>query len=111
MEHVTASYVRQVWDKNGWLKEGQHGFRTGYSYESQVIAVCQDIADSMDNGEKIDTIVIDFSKSFDLVPHDRLLMKIANSGVDSRVVAWVRAFLLGRTQSRSAIIRGSKSNV
>ena len=32
------------------------------------------------------------------IPHDRLLMKIAISGVDSRVVAWVRMFLLGRTQ-------------
>jgi len=52
----------------------------------------------MDNGDRIDAIVIDFSKAFDLVPHDRLLMKIAISGVDSRVVAWVREFLLGRTQ-------------
>jgi len=42
MEHVIASYLRQVWDKNGWLYEGQHGFRPGYSSESQVITVCQD---------------------------------------------------------------------
>jgi len=34
----------------------------------------------------------------DLVPHDRLLMKIAISGVDSRIVAWVREFLRGHTQ-------------
>ena len=52
----------------------------------------------MDNGDRIDTIVIDFLKAFDLVPHNRLLMKIANSGVDSRVVQWVWEFLLGRTQ-------------
>jgi len=51
----------------------------------------------MDNGDRIDTIVIDFSKAFDLVPHDRLLMKIAISGVDSRIVAWVRECLRGRT--------------
>jgi len=31
MEHVLASYLRQVWDKNDWLFEGQHGFRPGYS--------------------------------------------------------------------------------
>ena len=98
MEHVIASYLRQVWDKNDWLYENQHGFRPGYSCESQVITVCQDIADSMDNGDRIDAIVIDFSKAFDLVPHDRLLMKIAISGVDSRIVAWVREFLRGRTQ-------------
>jgi len=42
MEHVTASYLRPVWDKNDWLYEGQHGFRPGYSCESQVITVRQE---------------------------------------------------------------------
>jgi len=54
--------------------------------------------DSIDNGDRTEAIVIDFSKAFDLVPHDGLLMKIAISGVDSKVVAWVREFLWGRTQ-------------
>jgi hypothetical protein len=98
MEHIIASYLRQVWDKNDWLYEGQHGFRPGYSCESQVITVCQDIADSLDNGDRLDAIVIDFSKASDLIPHDRLLAKIAATGVDSRVVVWVREYLLGRTQ-------------
>ena len=98
MEHVIASYLSQLWDKNNWLYEGQHGFRPVYSCESQVINVCQHIADSLDNGDRIDAVIIDFSKAFDLVPHGRLLTKIANSGVDSRVVVWIREFLLGRTQ-------------
>jgi hypothetical protein len=93
MEHVIGTYLRQVWYKNDWLYESQHGFRPGYSCESQVITVCQDIVDSMDNGDRINAIVIDFSKAFDLVPYDRLLTKIAISGVDSKVVAWVREFL------------------
>jgi hypothetical protein len=84
---------------NDWLYEGQHGFRPRYSCESQVIAVCQDIADSLDNGDKINAIIVDFSEAFDLVTHFRLLTKIADSGVDSRVVVWIREFLLGRTQS------------
>ena len=107
MEHVIASYLRKVWDKNDRLYKVQHGFTSGYFCESQVITVYQDIADTMDNGDMIDAIVIDFSKAFDLVPDDRLLMKIVNSGVDSRVVAWERELLLGCTQSRRAIIRGS----
>ena len=94
----THTYITYMWDKNDWLYEGQHGFRPGYSCESQVITVCQDIADSLDNGDKIDAIIVDFSKAFDLVPHGRLLKKIANSGVDSRVVVWIREFLSGRTQ-------------
>ena len=29
LEHVIAGYLRQVWDKNDWLYEGEHGFRPG----------------------------------------------------------------------------------
>ena len=60
--------------------------------------MCQDIADSLDEGVGIDAIIIDFSKAFDLIPHDRLLTKMEASGVDSKVVVWVREFLVGRKQ-------------
>ena len=92
-EHALASYLRKLWEKNDWLYEGQHGFRPGYSCESQVISVCQDIADSLDNGDKIDAIIVEFSKAFDLVPYGRLLAKIAKAGVDSRVIGLIKEFL------------------
>jgi hypothetical protein len=90
--------MRKTWAKKDWLFEGQPGFRPGYSRESQVIAICQDIADTLNNGGRIDAIVEDFSKAFDLVPHDRLLTKISASELDSRVVVWIREFLLGHTR-------------
>ena len=37
MEHVIAGYLRQVWDMNKWLYEGQHGFRPVYWCESQIV--------------------------------------------------------------------------
>ena len=77
MELIIASYLRQVWEINDWLYEGQHGFRPGYSCESQVITVCQDIADSLDNGGRVGGIVVDFSKAFDLVPHGSLHVKFS----------------------------------
>jgi len=72
MEHVIAGYLRRVWEMSGWLYEGQDGFRPGYSRESHVVMVRQDIAESMDEGVRTDAIIIDFSKAFDLVPRDRL---------------------------------------
>ena len=74
IEQVIARYLRQVWKMSGWSYEGQHGFRPGYSCESQVVTVCQDIADSLDEGIRTDAIS-DFLNTFDLVPHDRLLRK------------------------------------
>jgi hypothetical protein len=60
MEYVIAGYLRQVWEISGWLYEGQQGFRPRYSCKSQVVTVCQDIADSLDEGVRTDSIVIDF---------------------------------------------------
>ena len=56
------------------------------------------IADSLDEGVRTDAIIIDFSKAFDLVPHDSFLTKIEATGVDLRIVVWVKEFLLGRSQ-------------
>ena len=98
MQHVIAGYTRQTWEKSGWLYKEQHVFRPGYSCESQLVTVCQDIADSLDEGGRMDAIIIDFSKAFDLVPHDRLITKIAATGLELRVIGWIREFLLGRTQ-------------
>ena len=90
LEHVITGCLRQVWEKNDLLYKGEHGFRAGHSCESQVITVCQDIAESLDEGVIIDVIIIDFSKAFNLVPHVRLLTKPVALGVDLRVVVWVR---------------------
>jgi hypothetical protein len=79
MEHVTAGYLRQVWDMNEWLYEGQREFRPAYSCESQIVTVCQDAAYFLDEGARIDAMVIDFSKA--LVPYDRMLNK--NCGLGS----------------------------
>ena len=81
MEHVVAGYLRQVWDTSKWLYEGQHGCRPRYSCESQIVTVCQDIADYLDKGARIGAIII-LSKTLHLVAYGRLLMKIATSGVD-----------------------------
>jgi hypothetical protein len=71
MEHVIASYVREILDEKDWIFEVQRGFRPGFSSESQVIAVCQHIADSLDNGGRADPIITDFSKVFDLIKCSR----------------------------------------
>jgi hypothetical protein len=65
-------------------------------------------------GVGIDTIIVDFSKVFDLVPHDGLFTKMAALGVNSRVVVCVREFLVGLTQKgkiRSETTQGSQSNL
>ena len=52
MEHVIAGYIRQVWEDRDLFYMGQHGFRPGYSCESQIITACHDISDSLDEATR-----------------------------------------------------------
>ena len=52
----------------------------------------------MDEEVRTGPTIIDFSKPFSSVPHDRLCTEIATTGVDLRVFVWVKEFLLGRSQ-------------
>jgi hypothetical protein len=73
---------------SGWLFEGQYSFRPGYSCENKIITVCRETANSLEEVVRTDAIIIiDFSKAFNLVPHDLVLMKIAIN-VYFRVVVW-----------------------
>jgi len=64
MERVRADYIRQMLEERDWLCEGQHGFRPGYTRESQIITVCQDISESLNEAARLDSIIIDFFESF-----------------------------------------------
>ncbi len=48
--------------------------------------------------ENYDVIYLDFSKAFDKVPHQRLLLKLQAHGVEGKVFNWVRAWLSNRKQ-------------
>ena len=41
---------------------------------------------------------MDFAKAFDTVPHIRLITKLAAYGVSSKLLDWIRQFLIGRKQ-------------
>jgi hypothetical protein len=49
-------------------------------------------------GYQHDLIILDFSKAFDRVPHERLLKKLDHYGIRDSTQGWIRAFLSNRTQ-------------
>jgi hypothetical protein len=60
--------------------------------------MCQNIAYSLRGAVGRFAIITDIPKALYSVSHDRLLMKMAASSVDSSVVVWVREFIVGCTQ-------------
>jgi hypothetical protein len=63
-------------EKHNVLTSLNHWFRSGYSCETQLVVTIHDMLQSFDKGKQVDIVILDFSKAFDTVPHDRLLHQI-----------------------------------
>ena len=95
-------------DLHNILSDQQHGFRKKRSCESKLILTIQDLASSLDDGEQIDAVLLDFSKAFDKVPHQRLLLKLQHYGLRGQLLSWIESFLTGRSQK--VLVEGKSSS-
>ena len=99
LEHIIYSHIFKHLNAHNILCQEQHGFRKYHSCESQLITTIDDIATHVDSGAQIDAILLDFSKAFDKVPHQRLLAKLAHYGVQGMLLDWIQDFLSNRSQT------------
>ena len=95
VEHIIFHEMMSHSDSNQVLVNYQHGFRKKLSCETQLICTVEEIAHSaarsLDKGEETayDLIIMDFSKAFDSVPHQRLLMKLRYHGIRGIHNTWL----------------------
>ena len=98
MEHVIMSQVNRHLESLGILDINQHDFRRGLSTATQLIDFIQALNTGTANGKQVDAVVMDFSKAFDKVAHNRLQYKIDKYVIQGKTAAWIKDFLPGRTQ-------------
>ena len=68
----------------------------------------EDLARSLQEGKQTDLVLLDFSKAFDKVNHEKLLYKLHQYGVKGNILGWVRGFLCHRTQT--VVVDGDESS-
>ena len=98
LEHIIHSHVMKFLDKHNILNDSQHGFRAKRSTETQLLITLNDICKQVDQNNTITMAILDFSKAFDKVPHQRLLAKLAAYGIDGNIHMWFTSFLSNRIQ-------------
>ena len=101
MEHIILSHMSEHLSLNNILTDQQHGFREKFSCETQLISAGHDWAKGINPCRQTGEILLDFSKAFDCVPHQRLLAKVDFYGIRGKMLGWIKAFLSNRTQNVS----------
>ena len=96
MEHVIYSQTMDHLEQHDILSKLQHGYQHGYSTGTQ-LWVIDLFAQGLENRSQVDCISLDFARTFDVVPHQRLLLKMNHYGIRN-ILPWIRHFIMGRTQ-------------
>ena len=91
-EHVICKHIRNHLDHYEILTTLNHGFRAGHSCESQLLVTIHDLMRYRDRKVQVDLAILDFSKAFDTVPHNRLLQKLEFYGIQGDILKWISVF-------------------
>ena len=94
-------------DKYNLLYDLQHGFRSKRSCETQLVTLIEDLMRNSIAGDQTDLVLLDFSKAFDKISHQKLLLKLHRYGIRGPTLKWIQAFLSDRTQT--VVIDNEKS--
>ena len=98
MEHIVHSHLMNFLESNNIPSDYQHGFLKKRSCETQLLVTAHDLAAGLDRHQQIDVILLDFSKAFDKVPHQRLATKLHHYGIRDQNLSWIKSFIAYRSQ-------------
>uniref|UniRef100_A0A8C3FC47 Reverse transcriptase domain-containing protein n=1 Tax=Chrysemys picta bellii TaxID=8478 RepID=A0A8C3FC47_CHRPI len=107
LEKILKEKVVKDLEVNGNSDKLQHGFTKGRSCQTNLISFFEKVTDLLDKGNAVDLIYLDFSKAFDTVPHEQLLVKLEKMGLDMKIQWWIRNWLMGRLQR--VVLKGELS--
>ena len=105
--HSAARIVSCLESKN-LLNSFQFGFRSCHSTVDLLLRTTHDMALALEERASLHCLLLDFSKAFDSVPHERLLLKLDAVGIRGRLLAWIRAFFTCRMQR--VVVNGAYSS-
>ena len=97
-EHVIASAIMSHAQQHNILYAMRHGFRSKLSCETQIVEFVRDLSENMYDSHQTDVLIIDFSKAFDKVGHQRLLSKLQGYCITGQTHRWIQQWLNCRTQ-------------
>ena len=90
------------------MNQSQHGFRQGHSTTTQLLTYYDSMLSLLEKDDTVDAIYLDFSKAFDKVDHNILLVKLKRLGISGKLLKWIEEFLKRRFQK--VRVQGCLSN-
>ena len=107
-EHNICKHILAHLEDHKISTDLQHGFWSGRSCETQLVTTFQGLAQMHNKrGSQIAIAILDFSKAFDMVPHDGIISKIY--GIDEKI--WLSIYNFLKNRKQSVVVDGKQSSL
>ena len=90
LERMIVERLYYMAETKGWFSKFQACFRKGRSCEDQILCITQ----AIDDGSVL--VLLDFSRAYDTVWRQRLLLSMHDQGVPLQFMRWLHHFLRNR---------------
>ena len=97
-EKIMYTRLLKFLNKLQIIYKNQFGFRKHHSTYMALMLLIDKITKSLDKGEFVVGVFLDFSKAFDTVNHEILLKKMEHYGIRGHVLSWFKSYLSSRSQ-------------
>ena len=89
LESIVRDTMQDFLLNHDIINPQQHGFRQGKSCFTNLLETFEDLYRAVDEKKGIDIAYLDYRKTFDSVPHQRLLHKLQGYGITGSMVSQV----------------------
>lgn len=99
IEKHVHTHLYDFLTKYNLLSDRQFGFRPKHSCQTALTLMIEEWLQELQDGNTVGTLMIDFTKAFDLVDHNILLTKLELYKCNKNTVNWFRSYLKDRQQN------------
>ena len=95
LEHILADHLYYIAETNNMFSGFQAGFPKGWSCEDQITQIVQAIQGCFQQCTMKCSLLtlLDFSKAYDMVWREKLLLHMLNTAIPSTFICWIWSFL------------------
>lgn len=93
MEKYVKKHLVHYLGSLKYISPCQYAYQTGKSAETCLVHFTQLIFSHLNNKKHVLVLFVDFSKAFDVLPHDKLLSLLADLGIRDKVLKWFESYL------------------
>ena len=100
LERMAALQLQRYLNDHELHAKFQSGYRSFHSVETALLRITNDVLLTLDKGEEVILVLLDFSSAFDTIKHDVLLQRLSQRfGIRSKALDWIESYLSNRNHT------------